>query len=177
MKIDKTWALFLDRDGIINKRLIDDYVKNPGEFEFLPGAKESIAKLSRVFGRVFIVTNQRGIARELMTTADYHAVNDFMLSAIAKAGGRIDGVYFCPHDRDDGCGCRKPAIGLALAAKREFPEIDFSRSIMAGDSDSDIEFGRRAGMVTVRIAAEQSEGLHVKSLSELAEMCTSLIGG
>lgn len=170
LKVDKTWTLFLDRDGVINKRLIDDYVKHIGEFEFLPGVCEAIARFSKLFGKVFVVTNQRGIARGLMTVEDLRAVNDFMLEGIAKAGGRIDGIYFCPHDRNAGCGCRKPDIGMALAAKRDFPEIDFVKSIMVGDSGSDIEFGKNAGMITVKITDEQGEGLRAQSLAELADM-------
>lgn len=156
LNIDKTWSLFLDRDGVINIRLIDDYVKNIDEFQFLPGTPEAIAKFSKSFGRVFIVTNQRGIARGLMTKYDLQKVHDHMLKKLLKAGAKIDAIYFCPHDRDQGCGCRKPDIGMALKAKQEFPEVDFKKSIMVGDSNSDIEFGEKAGMHTVRITPDFS---------------------
>lgn len=168
--IDKSWTLFLDRDGVINKRLIDDYVKNIGEFEFLPGAQEAVAKLTGLFGRIFVVTNQRGIARELMTVEDLRQVNDFMLRGIKEAGGRIDKVFFCPHDRNEGCGCRKPDIGMAYQAKAEFPGVDFAKSIMVGDSTSDIEFGKKAGMITVHITSEQADGLSAQSLAEFSRM-------
>lgn len=151
-KIDRSWTLFLDRDGVINKRLIDDYVKNIREFEFLPGVQEALAEFAKVFGRIFVVTNQRGIARGLMTEHDLHLVNEYMLAELQKAGGRIDKVYYCPHDRDENCGCRKPAIGMALKAKQDYPEIDFSKAIMIGDSPSDIEFGENAGMRTIYVA-------------------------
>lgn len=156
LKIDNTWALFLDRDGVINKRLMDDYVKHVGEFEFLPGVPEAIAKFSKIFGKIFIVTNQRGIARGLMTADDLSAVHKYMLEGIQKAGGRIDRIFFCPHDRHENCGCRKPDLGMALKAKEEFPEIDFSKSLMLGDTGSDIKFGETAGMYTVLISDEMS---------------------
>lgn len=151
INIDSSWSLFLDRDGVINKRLIDDYVKNTGEFEFLPGVVDAIAKFSKIFGKIFVVTNQRGIARGLMTEDDLQIVHDLMLKEIQKAGGRVDGIYFCPHDRNQDCGCRKPDVGMALKAKEEFPAVDFKKSIMVGDSTSDMEFGKNAGMITVRI--------------------------
>ncbi len=156
LKIDRTWSLFLDRDGVINKRLIDDYVKNIAEFQFLPGVIEAVAGLSGIFGKIFIVTNQRGIAGGLMSIEDLGRVHGFMLGEIEKAGGRIDKIYFCPHDRDENCGCRKPDIGMALKAREDFPEVDFSKSVMVGDSASDLEFGEKAGMVAVHINDELS---------------------
>lgn len=172
LNIDTSWTLFLDRDGVINKRLIDDYVKNIDEFEFLPGVEKSIAELTKVFGKILVVTNQRGIARELMTVEDLRLINDFMLKRIQEAGGKIDKVYFCPHDRDENCGCRKPSIGMACQAKAEFADIDFSKAIMVGDSVSDIEFGKNAGMITVHITPQETEGFRVNSLQEF----TRLIG-
>ena len=117
---------------------------------------DTAAKFSKIFNRIFVVTNQRGIARGLMTVNDLKLVNDFMLQGIEQSGGRIDKVYFCPHDRGQNCGCRKPDIGMALQARHEFPEVDFSKSIMVGDSTSDMEFGQKAGMVTVKITENHS---------------------
>lgn len=170
LNIDKSWTLFLDRDGVINKRLIDDYVKNIDEFEFLPGVREAIAKFSGIFGRIFVVTNQRGIARKLMTEQDLLSVNNFMISNLKKTGGKIDKVYFCPHNRHENCGCRKPAIGMALKAKEDFPAISFEKSIMVGDSLSDIEFGKNAGMLTVHITPHEGEGVKAVSLYDFAKM-------
>ncbi len=172
LKIDSSWTLFLDRDGVINKRLINDYVKNIDEFEFLPGVEKSIARLTKIFGKIFVVTNQRGIARKLMTLEDLLLINDFMLRKIENAGGKIDKVYFCPHDRNEGCGCRKPAPGMAFKAQQEFCGIDFSKSIMVGDTDSDIEFGKNAGMITVHITTEDVGGLKAGSLYEFTRMLT-----
>lgn len=172
LNIDKSWALFLDRDGVINKRLIDDYVKNLEEFEFLAGVPEAISEFSEIFGRIFIVTNQRGISRNIMTEADLNIVHKYMLNEISNAGGKIDKIYFCPHDRNTGCGCRKPDTGMALNAKQDFPEIDFNKSIMVGDSSSDIQFGKNAGMLTIKVTSEETAELSVSSLIELAQLLT-----
>lgn len=151
--VDKRWTLFLDRDGVINVRLIDDYVKSISEFQFCDGTLEAIANFSKVFGRIIIVTNQRGIARGLMTEDDYDSVTNFMLSEIDKKGGHIDQVYHCPHDRDSGCNCRKPLPGMAQQARSDYPEIELTHSIMAGDSASDMAFAHNAGIIPVFIGS------------------------
>lgn len=168
LNIDKSWSLFLDRDGVINKRLFDDYVKRVDEFEFLPGVPEAFKKFSDIFGRIFVITNQRGIARDIMTEKDLEAIHDYMINGIKNSGGRIDKIYFCPHDRDQNCGCRKPDIGSALKAKQDFPEVDFSKSIMVGDTSPDIQFGKNAGMYTIKVTSKDTEIYSVSSLIELA---------
>lgn len=172
-KIDKSWTLFLDRDGVINRRLLDDYVKSWSEFEFLPGVPEAIAGFSERFGRIVVVTNQQGIAKDLMTESDLQSIHNQMILEIQKVGGRIDKVYYCPHHRQDNCACRKPRIGMAEQAKADFPEIDFATSIMIGDTPSDIEFGKRAGMRTVFVSttehAPPHADLQVASLAVFAD--------
>lgn len=170
LKIDKSWTLFLDRDGVINKRLPDDYVKHLGEFEFLPEVPQAIAKFSEIFGKIFVITNQRGIARKLMTQEDLSVIHDHMISEISKAGGKINRIYFCPHDRDEKCECRKPNPGMAFKAQKDFPDIDFDKSIMVGDTSSDIEFGKNAGMYTIKITSETTEIFSAHSLKELSEL-------
>lgn len=144
--IDKTWTLFLDRDGVINKRLPGDYVKKWEEFEFLPGVKEALAKLSDRFQRIVLVSNQQGIGKGLMTEADLKETHLKMTAEIALAGGRLDAIYFCPELASNDPECRKPRPGMAYQAQKRFPEIDFSKSIMVGDSESDMEFGLNLGM-------------------------------
>ncbi|MCX6310520.1 MAG: HAD family hydrolase [Bacteroidetes bacterium] len=153
--IDKSWTLFLDRDGVINVRFPGDYVKRVEEFEFLPGAKKAIAKFSSLFGRVVVVTNQQGIARGIYTHEDLKAIHDFMKGELEKEGGKIDAVYYAPQSSSENSPMRKPGIGMALQAKNDFPEIDFSKSIMVGDTKSDIEFGKAAGMKVVFVADEE----------------------
>lgn len=156
MKFNKNWTLFLDRDGVINRRLVDEYVRSWSEFEFEEDVPNAIARLSAVFGRIFVVTNQQGIAKGLMTEKDLQIVHSQMIIEIEKAGGQIDAVYFCPHWAKDNCDCRKPRTGMALQAKQDFPEIDFTQSLMVGDSPSDIEMGAKLGMKTVFIGNDNA---------------------
>lgn len=176
--IDKSWTLFLDRDGVINVRLVNDYVKSPDEFSFTDGTLQALQILSGLFGRIIIVTNQRGIARGLMTENDLTSVHSVMTKDISLAGGRIDAIYHCPHDTSEGCLCRKPAIGMALRAKEDFPEIDFARSIMVGDSRSDMAFGENAGMKCVYISSDGSsyEGCNHPSVASLLDFTLNIRG-
>lgn len=150
-KIDKSWTLFLDRDGVINRRPVDDYVKNWNEFEFLPGVLEALKTLSGIFGKIIVVTNQQGIGKGLMTVEGLADIHHKMVLEIKKYGGRVDAVYFCPNLKSDNKNCRKPSTTMAELAKNDFPEINFEKSIMAGDMESDMVFGRNAGMKTVFI--------------------------
>ena len=153
-KIDTSWTLFLDRDGVINVRLIDDYVKNINEFEFLPGVLEAFKIFAEKFGRIIIVTNQQGVGKGLMTMQDVDQVNSFMQKEIEAQKGRIDKIYVCPQLKSDPNNYRKPSPRMAYMAQHDFPEIDFEKSIMIGDSNSDIEFGKNAGMYTILIGDE-----------------------
>ncbi|MBS1747840.1 MAG: HAD family hydrolase [Bacteroidetes bacterium] len=155
-KIDKTWTLFLDRDGVINTEIKGSYVNQPSEFIFLDGALEAIKILSKVFGLIFVVTNQRGISKGFMTLDDLQQVHKYMLQEIQKNKGRIDKIYFCA-DLDDESPNRKPNPGMALQAQKEFPQIDLAKSIMAGNKMSDMQFARNAEMHSVFIASTNPE--------------------
>lgn len=154
--INKTWTLFLDRDGVINEEKKDAYILHKHEFVFLPGVLDAIAIVEKIFGKIIIVTNQRGIGRKIMSEQALHSIHDFMLDEIIKAGGRIDKIYFAP-DLEDRAENRKPNPGMALKAKNDFPEINFHESIIAGNKMSDMHFGRNAGMYTVYIATTHPE--------------------
>ncbi len=151
-KVDNTWTLFLDRDGVINTRLVDDYIKKWNEFEFLSGVLDSIKIFSSLFGRIFIVTNQQGIGRGIMTEDDLNIIHTNMILKINDFGGRIDKIYHCPHLKESNSKMRKPEIGMGLKAKQDFKEIDFNKAIMVGDSIPDMIFGRRLGMKTIYIS-------------------------
>lgn len=138
--------LFLDRDGILNKHLLGDYVRNWSMWEWLPGVLEAMPLLAKRFRRIFIVTNQQGVGKGLMTQADLDDVHRHMLSDIKAAGGRIDRVYVCTDLESTHSPNRKPEIGMALQAQRDFPEVDFHRSVMVGDSKSDELFAQRSRM-------------------------------
>ena len=146
--------LFLDRDGVINKRIVGDYVRNLSQCEWQPQAAEAIALLSQYFERILVITNQQGVGKGYFSMENVAEIHAFIAAEIADKGGKIAAFYVCPHLKTDNCDCRKPQIGMALQAKKDFPEIDFSQSVMVGDSLSDMEFGRNAGMKTVFIATD-----------------------
>lgn len=156
-RIDKTWTLFLDRDGVINKRLPDQYVKDWKEFEFLPGVMEAISIFSKIFGKVFIVTNQQGVGKGIMTETELTRLHDRMLEEIRYEGGFINKVYHSPYREEEKSIFRKPKPGMARKAKIDFPEIDFKKSVMIGDALTDMEFGKNLGMVTIFIADSGNE--------------------
>lgn len=156
-QIDPDWVLFLDRDGVINRRIQGGYVREWEEFEFLGGVLDALAMLNSRFRRIFVVTNQQGIGKGLMTEADLAHIHDKMYESVRESGGRIDAIYHCPALASQDDFRRKPGPGMALQAKADFPEINFSRSVMAGDTLSDMEFGYRLGMKTVWIQGDGTE--------------------
>jgi D-glycero-D-manno-heptose 1,7-bisphosphate phosphatase len=151
-KVDKTWSLFLDRDGVINVRIVGDYIKKWDDFKFLPGVLDAVNIFSNYFGRIVVVTNQQGIGKGLMSENDLNHIHTIMSAKIEKAGGRIDKIYHSPYLNEAGHQMRKPDIGMGLEAQKDFNEIDFNKSIMVGDSINDMLFGKRLGMTTVFIS-------------------------
>ncbi len=147
--IDNDWTLFLDRDGVINVRIIDGYVTNITEFEFMPNVIDAFKIFKDKFKRIIVVTNQQGVGKGIMTMEDVDNVHQYMICEITNNGGRIDNVYFCPQLKTVADNYRKPNPQMAYLAQKDFPEIDLSKSIMVGDMNSDVEFGRNAGMRTV----------------------------
>lgn len=153
---DHSWTIFLDRDGVINHDKDNDYIRHVGEFVMYENTLNALHTLSQLFHRVVIVTNQKGVGRGLMTLEDLHGIHDFLLEEVRKVGGRIDRIYFC-SDIDNDSPNRKPNPGMAFQAREEFPDIDLSKSMVAGNRLSDMEFGRNAGMHTVFIATTHPE--------------------
>ena len=149
--INKDWTLFLDRDGVINVRIIDGYVTKIDEFEFLPNVIESLKILKEKFKHIIVVTNQQGVGKGIMKFEDVEEVHRFMVQEIADNEGRIDKVYFCPQLKSVPDNYRKPSPKMAYFAQNDFPDIDLSKSIMIGDMYSDVEFGINAGMKTIFI--------------------------
>jgi D-glycero-D-manno-heptose 1,7-bisphosphate phosphatase len=150
-------TLFLDRDGVLNVRIPGDYIRTPETWVPTPGMEAALAQLSQRFERILVVTNQAGIGKSLMTEADLARVHDKMCAVVSAAGGRIDGVFYCPHRADAGCACRKPATGMGWQALAQFQDIDFSESWMVGDSLSDILFGKDLGMHTALIRGKAED--------------------
>ena len=149
--INDDWTLFLDRDGVINVRIIDGYFTKTEEFEFLPNVIDAFKIFKNKFKRIIVVTNQQGVGKGIMTIEDVERVHKYMLQQIENQGGKIDKVYFCPQLKSEVDNYRKPSPQMAYFAKNDFPEIDLSKSIMVGDMNSDVEFGMNAGMKTVFI--------------------------
>lgn len=176
--IDKSWTLFLDRDGVLNHDKANDYIRNWEEFRFYDKTLEALSILAKVFGRIVIVTNQKGVGKGLMTVADLDTIHSNMLLKIENAAGRIDKTYYCPDLSDDSPN-RKPNCGMAHQAKKDFPEIDFGKSIIVGNRMSDMGFGRNAGMHTVFLATTHPDtaypdpmiDLRFNNLFEFAQAC------
>ena len=149
--IDGSWTLFLDRDGVINVRIIDGYVTKIQEFEFMPNVIEAFKVFKDKFQRIIIVTNQQGVGKGIMTNEDVENVHNYMINEVVRQGGKIDKIYFCPQLKSVPDNFRKPNPKMAFFAKEDFPEIVLSKSIMIGDMNSDVEFGKNAGMRTIFI--------------------------
>ncbi len=171
--VDSSWTLFLDRDGVINERKMGGYIESIDEFKFLPDVLSSIVELSQYFKYVFVVTNQQGIGKGIMTECNLLDIHNYMMETVRNEGGAISNCYFAPQLKSENSDMRKPNSGMALKAQAEFPSIDFSKSIMVGDSDSDIVFGTNLGMKTVRIKTVEPIGvksdLTLNGLNELVE--------
>ena len=149
--ISEDWTLFLDRDGVINVRIIDGYVTKIDEFEFLPNVIEALKIFKNKFKHIIVVTNQQGVGKGIMKMENVEEVHEFMLQQIANNDSKIDKVYFCPQLKSVQDNYRKPSPKMVYFAKNDFPDIDLSKSIMVGDMNSDVEFGKNAGMKTIFI--------------------------
>ncbi len=156
IQVDKNWTLFLDRDGVINHEQHLAYVNEWADFKFYEGVKEALKIFADKFRYIIIITNQRGVGKGITKLENLHIVHQNMQNEIAASCGRIDGIYFCP-DLDKDSPNRKPNTGMALMAKDEFPDIDFTKSIMVGNNTSDMEFGHRIGAKTIFITSTTPE--------------------
>lgn len=141
--IDAGWTLFIDRDGVVNEEKQDDYIHTWDEFRFYEGAKEAFKIFNKKFGVIVMVTNQRGVAKGLTKLKDLHLIHRNMVQEIEEAGGRIDRIYVCT-DMDG--SYRKPNPGMGLQALEDFTQIELSKSIMVGNTLSDMNFGRNLGV-------------------------------
>jgi len=152
LNISKDWTIFLDRDGVLNERIVDGYVTKVDELKVLDGVPEAISIFNELFYKILVVTNQQGIGKGIMSENDLFQIHWHLNQRIVEHGNNgLEKFYFAPHLVSENSPRRKPGIGMALEAKKDFPKIVFAKSIMAGDTKSDMEFGRNAGMVTVLI--------------------------
>jgi D-glycero-D-manno-heptose 1,7-bisphosphate phosphatase len=150
-------AAFLDRDGVINRKAPteDEYITRWEEMHIIPGVVEAIALLNRAGFRVIVVSNQRCVAKGLVTTSELDAMHQRMCRELGTVGAKIDGVYYCPHEEQPPCSCRKPEPGMLFAAADEH-HVDLTSSWMIGDSEKDVEAGRSAGCRTARILGAEA---------------------
>ncbi|MBR4390920.1 MAG: HAD-IIIA family hydrolase [Bacteroidales bacterium] len=155
--IQEDWSLLLDRDGVVNRRIVDGYVTTWEQFEFLPGVLDAMRVLAQRFKYIFIITNQQGIGKGLMTMEQLDEIHDRMCAEIECHGGRIDGILVCPQLSTEPDNYRKPSPKMAFMAKELAPEMDLQKCIMVGDGDTDVEFGRNAGVHTVFIGEEHPD--------------------
>lgn len=148
--------LLLDRDGVINEERPGDYVKYKEELIFTPNALDALQILTNEFEKTFVVTNQRGIGRGKMSVQALTDVHNYMLNEISKASGKIDAIYYSPDISDHSIN-RKPNIGMAFQIQDDNSDFDFDRTIMVGNSKSDIIFGKKLGMYTILVGNKYSK--------------------
>jgi histidinol-phosphate phosphatase family protein len=159
-------AVFIDRDGVINENP-PAYVKSWDEFHFLPGVIVAMKQLAECPWPIVIITNQSVVGRGIIELDELNHIHNCMVAEITAAGGRIDGIYVCPHHPDQVCECRKPAPGLLLKAAEEM-SLDRAQSLLIGDSWSDVDAAIRSEVQPVLVWHNQSSlpiDLPVRQLS------------
>jgi histidinol-phosphate phosphatase family protein len=152
MPRNNSGAVFLDRDGVINHPPSEArrYIRSWKEFRFIPGTLRALRKLHEAKKRVIVVSNQAGVGKKIMTQKQLDELTQRMRTTVEKSGGKLHAVYYCTHTPSAECGCRKPRTGMLKKARRKFG-IDLGRSIVVGDSPSDILMGQLAGCATVMV--------------------------
>ena len=141
--------VLLDRDGVINEDS-DDYIRSVADWRPIPGSLEAVGRLSRAGASVAVVSNQSGLARGLFSEEALRGIHAAMREGLARAGGDLAGVFFCPHHPEDGCACRKPRPGLLRQVEREL-SVSVVGAPLVGDQRSDIELARGAGCMPVLV--------------------------
>ncbi len=165
--------IVLDRDGTINEDR-DDYVKAADEWVPLPGAHEAMARLNHAGWHTVVATNQSGLARGLFDTAALNAVHAKMIQALAKVGGRIDAVFFCPHGPSEGCRCRKPLPGLFQLIGERYG-VDLATVPVVGDALRDLQAGAAAGCKPHLVRTGKSAALDDKQVGEIQRQVTGTL--
>ena len=155
--ISKYDTILLDRDGTINVHIVGDYVRKKEQFQFIPNVIDTISFWSTRVSHIFVVTNQRGIGKGKFTETDLDDIHRYMISEIEKAGGRIDGIYFCSSLTDDD-NRRKPGRGMFDDILREHPDVKPEKTLMVGDGDVDRNFALNCGIDFVRVDSMKREG-------------------
>ncbi|PCJ64300.1 MAG: phosphatase [Bacteroidetes bacterium] len=165
------FTLFIDRDGVINEPIVDDYAKTPEDFVFCEGAIKALGELKQLFARVILVTNQQGVHRQVMSEKDLENVHLKMYNGLKDSGIEyFDAAFFAPYLKTVNHGWRKPSIGMLEKAKSYFPSIDSSKCIMVGDSPGDMALADSFGAIKAKISNPQfsfdNQDYEFKNLSE-----------
>jgi len=178
-------AIFLDRDGVIIENCTN-YVRTWNDVEIYPQALAALAKIQHLPYKIVIITNQSAIGRGIITQATAEEINRRLLEEIRLAGGRIDGLFMCPHSPQDGCRCRKPQPGLIYQAAKEL-KLDLKRSLLIGDALTDLQAGISAGIGKVALVRTgrgdaQAQSPEIKIMvsfpifGDLSEALSTLVG-
>ncbi len=177
-------AVFLDRDGVINRKAPEGkYITAWEEVEFLPGVGDALRDLKQSGFLLIIVTNQSAVSRDELSVDALESIHRKMLLHLAGQGAAVDAIYYCPHDRNANCQCRKPMPNMLVQAAEEHG-IDLSQSWMVGDAATDIQAGRAAGCRTISLSPPGSDGMlspapdfKAHSLQEAARWILSFSSG
>jgi len=149
-------TLFLDRDGVINECMPPgQYVTCWSEFKFIEGSIQAIYDLRFFFNRIVVITNQQGVGKKIMSIQQLEDIHKRMQACLEENSCSVDRIYYCPHLKTANCNCRKPEVGMAIQAQKDFPDIDFKAAVIAGDFASDLKLGHRLGMKTILISNKQ----------------------
>ncbi len=168
--IDRNWTLFLDRDGVINQRIMGGYVTSPAEFEFLPGALEAIALFSRQFHRIVVVTNQQGIGKGIMTERNLLDIHRYMIEEIQKVGGKVDQVYFAPELKSDVHSTRKPKPAMLKEILHYFNLAPQKSVFFVGDSLRDLQAAQAIGIAPILVLTGHGRETRTNN----AELCATI---
>ncbi|MDD4900275.1 MAG: D-glycero-beta-D-manno-heptose 1,7-bisphosphate 7-phosphatase [Candidatus Omnitrophica bacterium] len=156
-------AVFLDRDGVINRYPGDKkYVTNVNAFKFLPGVKKAIAQLTKRGYGIFVISNQAGVGRKIYSRSTLAAITEKMLQGIRNAGGDLAGVYYCTHRKEENCSCRKPKTGLIHRVISEFP-VDLKEAYFVGDTIRDVLTAKAAGCKSILVFSGKEKLSNKKS--------------
>ena len=173
-------AIFLDRDGVINERITDGYVRRWSEFRFVPGIIDALAMLSETPVPIIVVSNQAGVEKGLIKRSDLMELTERFVDCLRQASARIDAVYYCPHTPEEACSCRKPQAGLLLRAAQDW-RIDLCNSVFVGDSVTDAEAAHAVDCGAILFDRTASLGVtartitvnHVSQIASCVRACLS----
>jgi D-glycero-D-manno-heptose 1,7-bisphosphate phosphatase len=154
-------GILLDRDGVINERIMGGFVTSWSQFRFRDGVIPALAAFTRLDLPIVVVSNQSGIGRNLFSPEALKSITEQFVSGLKAQHARIDAVYYCPHTSDNDCDCRKPRPGLLLAAARDW-HLDLERSVLVGDTESDLQAARAVNCRAVFFPSHHSASAAAK---------------